>query len=65
MGDPTTLCSVRPSPANCVCFWRTSKIRCTEIKPSSTNGMIKTWMMKKRGMMMLPGNVPPQRNETR
>ena len=28
IGEPTTLSSVRPSPANWVCFWRTSRPRC-------------------------------------
>ena len=65
MGEPTTLSSVRPSPANCVCFWRTSRPRCTERSPIRTRGMISTWMMKKRGMMMSPGKRPPHRNETR
>ena len=42
MGEPTTLCSVRPSPRNCVCFWRTNSPRCAESSPISTNGMIST-----------------------
>ena len=45
MGEPTTLSSVRPSPGNCVCFWRTSRPRCTVISPSRISGMIRTWMM--------------------
>ena len=33
IGEPTTLCSVRPSPANWVCFWRTSRPRWAESRP--------------------------------
>ena len=45
IGEPTTLCSVRPSPANWVCFWRTRRPRWAESSPIRTSGMIRTWMM--------------------
>ena len=57
IGEPTTLSSVRPSPLNWVCFWRTSRPRCADNSPINTSGMISTWMMKNRGMMLpSPGN---------
>ena len=33
IGEPTTLCSVRPSPGNWVCFWRTSRPRWADEQP--------------------------------
>ena len=51
IGEPTTLFSVRPSPLNWVCFWRTRSPRCADNRPIRTNGIIKTWMMKKRGII--------------
>jgi len=45
MGEPTTLVSVRPSPLNCVCFWRTKSPRWAARSPMMTRGMIRTWMM--------------------
>ncbi len=57
--EPTTLRSVRPRPANCVCFWRTSIARWTVSSPTMTAGTISTWITNRRGMMSLLGNSPP------
>ena len=38
MGEPTTLCSVRPLPGNWVCFWLTSKPRWAASSPTRMSG---------------------------
>jgi len=58
IGEPTTFCSVRPLPGNCVCFWRTSKKRCALTSPMMISGTIKQCRMKKRGMIVVPGSCP-------
>ena len=65
IGEPTTLCSVLPGPGNCVCFWRTSRKRCALSSPTMTAGRISTWSVKNRGMIAVPGKLPPNRKNAR
>ena len=65
IGEPTTFFSVRPLPGNCVCFWRTSKKRCTLTSPMMTSGTIRQCKMKKRGMINVPGKLPPKIQKAR
>ena len=56
IGEPTTLCSVFPLPANWVCFCLTSRPRWAASSPMRISGTIRTWRMKNRGMMIpFPG----------
>jgi hypothetical protein len=41
MGEPTTFLSVRPSPANWVCFCFTRRARCAPIRAKSRSGMMR------------------------
>ena len=57
--EPTTLRSVRPRPANCVCLCRTSIARWAVSSPTINAGTISTWITKRREMMSSLGNSPP------
>ena len=65
IGEPTTLFSVRPSPGNWVCFWRTSSAMCAVTSPMMMSGTISTCRMKKRGMIAVPGKLPPNTRKAR
>ena len=62
---PTTLRSVRPGPAYCVCLWRIRIARCATSSAVIAAGTIRMWITKKRVMVSVPGNAPPKtRNAT-
>ena len=61
--EPTTLRSLRPGPANCVCFWRHTMARCTTSRPAMAAGTSKTWMTKRRDKMSSRGELAAEEQE--
>ena len=57
---PTTLRSVRPGPAYCVCLCRMSIARCAVMSATIAAGTIRMWITKNRVIVSVPGNGPPK-----
>ena len=65
IGEPTTLCLGASLAGELGVLLAHQQAQVGADQAEHDQGMSRTWMMKNRGMMIpLPGNWPPQRNET-
>ena len=64
MGEPTTLFSVLPLPGELGVLLAHQQPQVGRRSGRRMiSGMMSTWMMNRRGMMIVAREVPPQRNE--